>query len=451
LYNPPLACGTMDDYQHLTTAAHDYGIAVNTYMTLLYLDWSAPFYLAAAANHTSHEGKCFKWNGSNADQSWGFPGFDWSTADAQQELTNVVQHWCNHGTDGFMYDAPTYAINGSAALRTKIMVEAANAVGGNKRIEGEGGFENCENTQANMREGFTQNLLEQDVDGAGIMMNIKAGSKTANDFESMLVTYRDYAAAHNGGSVSFAYDANEDAHAMMYACLGGSGVFVWYPYNDQPDNEWTQVYTSWSASRKTKLNAVMNAINGYAANEPGGGRIRCSTGNDGKYYAVKRTSMDGTRVGLNVFNFKNSTVTITVDLTGKGITVPQTPRNLITNAPAPSIASTGYSVTLPAYGYLLLGVNEGSTAAIPIAATGKVPKLSLYGNNLIVNSSNRVKPIVVDVYAANGSRIAHREQSTVYGDEAVFADLWKTPGLYYIKIRIDNETHTISGAGVAKQ
>ena len=99
----------------------------------------------------------------------------------------------------------------------------------------------------------------------------------------------------------------------------------------------------------------MNAINSYAGEEPGASRTRLSTGSDTQLYAVKRVSMNGTKIALNIFNFKNTQADITVDLTNSGITDPQSPIDLTTGlAYGTSIDSSSYTVTLPAYGYLLL-------------------------------------------------------------------------------------------------
>ncbi|MEO8425188.1 MAG: hypothetical protein ABI595_14925 [Actinomycetota bacterium] len=71
-------------------------------------------------------------------------------------------------------------------------------------------------------------------------------------------------------------------------------------------------------------------------------------------YAIERTSIDGSRTALSIYNFTNTPQCITVDLTDSAITVPQTPVDLSTQQDGPRIASASYEVELPAFGYLFL-------------------------------------------------------------------------------------------------
>lgn len=59
---------------------------------------------------------------------------------------------------------------------------------------------------------------------------------------------------------------------------------------------------------------------------------------------------------LPIFNFQDSEQTITVNLVGTRITVPQTPVDLLNGGDAPDIAAASYTVTLPPYGFVFYGV-----------------------------------------------------------------------------------------------
>ena len=76
-------------------------------------------------------------------------------------------------------------------------------------------------------------------------------------------------------------------------------------------------------------------------------------------YAVLRRSADGSATAVNLYNFSPEPRCLTVDLTGAGITVPQTTTDLGANAAGPRIDADTMSVELPPYGWRFLGVEAG--------------------------------------------------------------------------------------------
>ena len=94
---------------------------------------------------------------------------------------------------------------------------------------------------------------------------------------------------------------------------------------------------------------------------PGAARVRrpaniCDGGSADRVYAIERTSTDGSRTALNVYNSTNAPRCVTVDLSGSTIEVPQTPLDLSTQGHGSPISSASYDVRLPAFGYLFLDV-----------------------------------------------------------------------------------------------
>jgi hypothetical protein len=151
------------------------------------------------------------------------------------------------------------------------------------------------------------------------------------------------------------YDPDEDVHLFNGAVLAGCGVVVEYLHSIEAEED-VIAWKSWAPSRQAKMTRLMRAVGDDPAQAPGGGRTRLPCGTDPKHYAVKRTSLDGTRVALNVFNFKSTPDTVVVDLTDSGITVPQTPYDTYAAADGPPISGAAYSVALAARGFRLLDV-----------------------------------------------------------------------------------------------
>jgi hypothetical protein len=433
--------GTVQDFTTMSGAAHDKGIAVMMYQTLLYMDFAGPFYQTAAANHNSTAGKCFQWNGSNPTLVWGFPGFNYATTETMDYIGGVQTFWCNNGVDGFEYDDTRGFLNATNARQKQVFSTVPNQLGSKLTIAEavSGGSESDMWT----RLGLSHCRFQDDVESGGIISDILTGSGTANTFESLLAGRRDYQVGHRGGSFQYLSDMdNDNQYACQAAAYAGAGVLVDYFYDIEDGG-----LASWSSTRKTKIAEIANAINGYSAQEPGGGRVRCSTGSDSKFYAVKRTSMDSTRTALNIYNFKNASATITVDLTGKGITIPQTPRDLITNANGPQITGTSYTVTLPAYGYLLLALNETATAAQgqegPVASRMPGNSISLHNGSIEVTVPAGSRRIIADIYNAVGARISHQEQCFRSAGTARFDNLWEKPGFYYAVISVDGKKEVL--------
>ena len=73
-------------------------------------------------------------------------------------------------------------------------------------------------------------------------------------------------------------------------------------------------------------------------------RKKLKTNNDNKYYAFLKTYGESSVVC--VYNFQQSSQTITVDFEGAGITLPQTSIDCLTRGDGPTLATTSFTVTL---------------------------------------------------------------------------------------------------------
>lgn len=91
---------------------------------------------------------------------------------------------------------------------------------------------------------------------------------------------------------------------------------------------------------------------------PLGQRTCIPTNDDTKYTVFKRSNKDGKVSALVIMNFQNSAETISFNLKNTGIMLEQSPINLLDKNDLLPVLSENYQVTLPAYGYLILGVQN---------------------------------------------------------------------------------------------
>jgi hypothetical protein len=66
---------------------------------------------------------------------------------------------------------------------------------------------------------------------------------------------------------------------------------------------------------------------------------------------------DGSVKALVILNLQGTSQSITVNLTHTDIGTSQIPVDLLTGGAGPAITSASYTVTLPAYGFTVLGVD----------------------------------------------------------------------------------------------
>jgi hypothetical protein len=91
---------------------------------------------------------------------------------------------------------------------------------------------------------------------------------------------------------------------------------------------------------------------------PMGQRTCIPSNDDSKYTVFKRSNKDGKVSALVIMNFQNSTETISVNLKNTGILLGQTPLNLLDGDNIPPVLSEDYHITLPPYGYMILGIQN---------------------------------------------------------------------------------------------
>lgn len=377
-YEPFPGAGSLDDFRALVNEAHARGIAVVFYMGTQSIHGDSTLFKQAeqdkAQGRETYATRNFLWTKSKADAkrlgvpqsgwkysatakayyatSWGFPALNYRNREAVDELAKVIGHWGTLGVDGYMFDAPDTAIGLSKPDEKFLLGDLPAAWGATYRFpEGQAPWALKDWAKSNVNFG----IFGDDVDDASVVEDITAGRKSADDLERMLAEQRDWA-VRNGGGVArpWVFSQREAGHLLNGAVLAGSGVRVelFHSINGEADSEMTR----WPAGRRERVAQLTRALASNPAQAPGGGRQRLATGKDRQHYAVKRTSRDGTRAALNVYNFKETASDVTVDLRGSGLTVGQRPRDAFTGQLLPPVTSDRYTVKLPAQGFVLLDV-----------------------------------------------------------------------------------------------
>ncbi|MGE0788163.1 MAG: alpha-amylase family glycosyl hydrolase [Sandaracinaceae bacterium] len=372
--------GTMEEFRALVDEAHARDIAVMMWMVFHSASPRSAVWQdavqAVREGRDTPEARSFLWVDTMADTYdlgvleggwahseeagkyyatvWGYPAWNFNHAEAQDACEAISRFWLDTGIDGFMYDAPPSEVGHSDADRRRLLGDLVVEAGASYRfaegVEWYDGQRYVDDFNVN----FTH--FGEDDDTHSIIDDIVAGTYEAADLEELLTLIRDYNVARDGGAMRlWVYNENIDAHLFTGAVLAGLGVTVDMFHSAQPGDENTWV--GFDPARQARMSQLMRAIRTHPAEEPGGGRRRLSTGADPQHYAALRTSVDGTQLGLNVYNFKTEPSTITVDLTDSGLALTQTPTDIVTGADAPAITGAQYTVELPAYGFLLLDVD----------------------------------------------------------------------------------------------
>lgn len=380
--------GSIADFEAMTAAAHENGMAVIMYAGLLFVDEKNPTWLKAdkdhangvdspeasifrfAANHDGEVPEFGSWmeseQGGFFAASWNHPAIDIGREPGRKYVESVIKFWLDKGVDGFEYDAPGGFWGGTPSLLKQLLVDLPQNYDKTrpKYLIGEGHYAAASNEKANNTVGFTHVLLSGDSDDRSVATDVMNGTSSVDALEQHFARYVDARRAAGRGvrSVSlYDLDMTPAERALEAAVLAGNGSYMEIDHDS--------VYSEMSAEHQRQYDTVFKALASSAAEAPGAGRKRLTTGNsDSMEYAVLRTSPTGMERAVNVYNFENAPATVVVNLAGSGIPDGSVAFDLVTQANANKVSAQKYTVQLPALGYAFLRFGKD-----PAPVTGPSP------------------------------------------------------------------------------
>ncbi|MEV8375239.1 discoidin domain-containing protein [Kribbella sp. NPDC056861] len=382
LYQVDPDIGTMQDFEELLQAAHARGMKVIIFTNPGYASIDSPYFQKAQddfrANVQSVERSWFDlrkqpgaypelWHYSARAQGyyWGTwdakaPSFNYSSQAWLDEARKYLRFWMDKGVDGIALDAPNVYHTTTVAKNNYAITDVLRNYDTFMNGEGVREPQYIYDWHYNSLQDYTitQWAEPPNPGSSAILSAIDSGNPSG--LENTLKNYRDLMVnaggvtqtAPNWGRTNYPVDRR----LLEIATMTSMGTFF-YLHNDYytilPHE---QQIPNWPADQRETLYKLIRAQNSSPALAPLGLRVKLPTSNDQKYYAYKRTSKDGTAKALVLLNFQSTPQTVSVDLTGTGIALGQTPTDLVEGTAGPAITGATYQVQLPAFGFKLLSV-----------------------------------------------------------------------------------------------
>lgn len=397
------ANGTLDDWREMVSAANDRGITVTMYIALLYLHPTSPIFVQAekdrAAGVDSWQSRLLLWderdpNGETPPAqpplesqierpmegdwafsevaqrwyatSWGHPALNYESPATMDFAHEVLRFWMDNGVQGFELDAPQTmwgfqegGVGGAGELRHADLVGYPHLYRPDWQVrvtaEGMGTFD----AQAAMdRIGYTDIMLNADSDEYSFALGAAADPPdlTLDELEAHYVSFLDHRRLLDRTSSAPATQSDQPSalRAFNLAVQGGSGALI--------SIDQQMLIDALPATDVQALFDVTTALAASPAEAPGASRERLPATLATSGYALLRTSADGSASAVNLFNFAATPTEITVDLTGSRVHPAQPTTDLRTGEPGPEIRDGALTVTLPAHGWLFLGVAADAPA-----------------------------------------------------------------------------------------
>jgi hypothetical protein len=380
--------GTMDDFRQLVYMAHDKNIAVTVFINIGYYSNEAPDWIEACndkkAGIETDKVKWFLWS-ARADSpppptqediyktqkdrdetpTWGWqyseladsyfwarwqtvdgdgnafplPQNNWGSEEWRTEAGKIVRFWMDTGIDGIVIDAPLCYPYQTWEHNKKHIVAVISSYG-NTLIQPEGGRDAAWMTESgyNCIQDYGLNYKKntyQWQDNDVIRTAIKTGNPRI--IEENLQDYHDVM-AQSGGILYVKperFDLDNSQKHLHRAVLVAIGDII--------------AYSKYAGNFDVEEIQLLKMKYEHLALHPVAIRRKLATNNDDKYYAMLKTSKEGSERVLVVFNFQSSPQTINVDLSvvsTSGLV------NLRMNEMIKRESQFGpVAIELPAYGY----------------------------------------------------------------------------------------------------
>ncbi len=373
-YSAQRTAGSLADFESLSSAVHAKGMKMLTWMNLGYSNPEHSYWQKAERDKRdeidSQQARSFIWSDTKMEpgdrlwgwgysetaecwykKSWGYPGFNWAEPAWQNEAKRILDFWMDRGIDGFVVDAAEFYEEYNGASKAILKQYIGDTVSGRNCIAVPEG--STPTPEWSSERNFSHSYDNDDDTASHDRTNMAWDAIDTHDpnvIENHLKESGDGARALGGGT--FSYDPetrHRRDHAkrpLEVAIMTSVGVLyeLWFScqrgygeYTDEIEN-------------------VLRAVNSTPALELGGSRARLPN-DQSTVYSIMKRSVDGTRCALCVFNLGESSVEVTVSLSGSGIRSGQYPKDLLTGENGIHISSEDYVLALPAFGFALYEVD----------------------------------------------------------------------------------------------
>jgi hypothetical protein len=389
-YSVPPQNGTIEDWRNLVTQAHLRRMKVVCYFVNIYMDSRSSYFKTAeqqywAGDLTSREVSSFHWSdiaeaplptlvsGPPQVSSWAYsstadafywslwfgPGFDFDLPGNAAEVGRIEEFWLDTGLDGFIWDVglmnpalQQYQIDLPKSYTPNakwLTLERAAASAASTNLEY--GL-TC---WYNYEDDYLVNDYTRVVTGAIDTDGLEAALANADFARENGCTTRAWSIWDDDRKTNLiphtypTYANDEVMRVQEAALLAGAGIHYGAGMYDQ--------YIRWSDTLRANWHRVLQTVNDNKALLPSASRTRVPAGSGSNAYAMQRTSADGTQTALLIYNFNDAAASVTLDLTGTGISTNQVPQDLYNGGTGSAIDGTSYTVSLPAYGFSMLQVS----------------------------------------------------------------------------------------------
>ena len=390
-YQVDPAIGTMEDFLALVKACHANDLAIIAFVNLGYGAMDFPVFLKACDDlrlgvdspevhwflwsdtgretldkslaphfmndvhggwhYSERAGKYYwvKWRGVHNDVD--LPQFNFGEPILRAEIEKAVEFWMGTGVDGMIIDAVNWYIHCNWQINNQTMTDVVRRYPNQYlQPEGAGGFNDdpvlwiTEGHYNSVQDyGLSIWWADRYVLGNAILSGDPAG------IEEALGAYRDRVVAAGGVTYigpRWGTDMKRDAglgnaqKLLEMACIATIGELV---HGDQ-----VLLTLEWPEQDLHELKRILRTLQNTTALQAAGGRQKLPTNDDHKFYALLRTSKDGSQKALVVLNFQAEAQEVTVRLSE--------PAKLTPILTPGDEALTGevvaeVQVQLPAYGY----------------------------------------------------------------------------------------------------
>lgn len=378
--------GTLEDFEDLLREVHARDMRLTFFGNVGYCWYKAPFFEKACDDqrngvyskernwfHFSDKKLNDNWFWSDRAQAyyyscWGnsdgaegrIPSYNFNNWEWQEECRNYLDFWADKGVDGILLDAPEVYDGITDDIINESIIKVLNRRGILTNAEGASNIEKwISRFDFKLIQGFDMYGW-----GGGKRSEVLNARRNQNPCElnGKLKSYRDRIVALGATTITppmWEIPATNEERLFELAYLISMGTVVINHYGDHHSDYIAQlILDKWPQKDQKKFYDLIRLQNGYNGLAPMGQRTCIPSNDDSKYTVFKRSNKDGKVSALVIMNFQNSTETISVNLKNTGILLGQTPLNLLDGDNIPPVLSEDYHITLPPYGYMILGIQN---------------------------------------------------------------------------------------------